>query len=244
MEFGKAMFGDRKTVTLEFTEDLLGPVPKNKEIYAKYIQSKAPVVESGEPPEDEVETVEDAEHGGWTGFHSDKTGLFIYNYWLKGFFKTSVEALVEADVFDKVPAYKKWIDRMVFIHPRRLYFVHNVKEAEGVLERPLRGMTRKGERIALTRSDLVKAGAKLKFTVELLPNKKNLDWDCLGTALDYGRYVGMGAWRGSGGYGQFNVKGFKDEDHGEKKWVRSKRKQDALAAKKEAKEAKVLAKAG
>ena len=221
-EFGKTVFGTKTEVVIEFTEDLLGPVPKSKDIYAKFVLSKMQKLEptpTEKKAEDaaeaeEVQTVEDIEEGAWTGFHSDDVGLFVYNYWVKGFLKTSIEALVEANLLQKVPAYKKWIDRMIFIHPRRLHFVHNVQEPDGVLERPLRGMTRLGERILVTRSDLVKAGAKFRFTIELLENQKGLDWETLAMALDYGRYVGMGAWRGSGGYGQFDVRGFKEVNLG------------------------------
>lgn len=210
MGFPSVSFGKRIDVVLRFTEDLLGTVPKSKDVYEAYIRSKIPPAAKGinGPTEDELITIEDIEEGGWTGFHQDDTGLFFYNYWIKGFLKSSIEALQEAEIINRIPAYRKWIDRMIFIYPRKVYFMHTVKSPEGYLERPLRAKTPQGERIALTRSDIIKAGAKVAFTIELLKNSKGLDKDVLGIALLYGQYVGMGQWRGSGGYGQFMVDEF------------------------------------
>jgi len=53
-------------VELTFTEDVLGATPKSKDVYAKFIQTKAPKGAGAEEPE----SVQDAEEGGWTGFHT------------------------------------------------------------------------------------------------------------------------------------------------------------------------------
>ena len=53
------------------------------------------------------------------------------------------------------------IDQYIYILPRRIHFA---KKPDGVLERPLRAMTMQGPRVALTRSDMVKAGTRLEFT--------------------------------------------------------------------------------
>ena len=187
-------------VTLEFTEAMLGTVPKNPDVYAKYIATKAPEPENGEK---EIQTVEEIEEGGWTGFHADEKGLFIYDYMIKGFIKAACEVLQANGTLKKITAYKKWMDNLVFIFPRKIYF--NKHNPDGVLERPLRAMTAMGPRVTLTRSDFIAAGSQISFEIEILNNTKGIDEDIVKTCLEFGAYVGLGQWRGSGGYGRFVV---------------------------------------
>ena len=49
------------------------------------------------------------------------------------------------------------------------------------------------------------AGTEIQFTVRILKNKVGIDRDAIEQMLDYGRYVGLGQWRGSGGYGRFEI---------------------------------------
>lgn len=194
---------ETRRVKIQLLRDMLGTVPKDKEVYKTYIAGKAKSLSPDEVQE-EVDTVEDIEAKGWTGFHRDKKGnLFIYDYMIKGFFKEALESCVAAGALNKIPAYKKWIDHLVFIKPRQIYL--NVKEPDGDLERPLRTMTPKGERVTLARSDFLQAGRTLEFEVMLLPNTKGITWDILETVFGYGQLVGLGQWRGSGGYGAFEV---------------------------------------
>lgn len=204
---------DQRVYEVTLVTDLLGTVPKNQDVYASYISTKAAefAKNRGEDEKqvvddkttEEVETVETVEAKGWTGFHKDEKGLFLYSYMVKGFLKTAIEVLVENKAINKIPAYKKWIDRMIFIEPRRLHF--QLKEPDGVLERPLRTMTAKGERVTVSRSDFIRAGRPITFTIKRLSTPK-ISWEIIETALAYGEYVGLGQWRGSGGYGQFTVK--------------------------------------
>lgn len=210
---GNRRFGQLRDVRVELLTDMLGTVPKDPDVYATYIATKAPKPEDGE---EEVSTVSEqqeeqnkAEAKGWTGFHSDENGIFMYNYMIKGFLKTAQETLQDLGEKNggvkKLPAYKKWIDRTIFIYPRRIYF--GQEEADPALARPLRTMTAKGERTTVARSDTVKAGKVLEFQIEILLNTKGLNWDHLAILLDYGAYIGFGQWRGSGGYGQFKLLG-------------------------------------
>ena len=203
------LFDDKKEVTIELLTKMLGTVPYNKDVYAKYILDS-------DVNNEEVETVTEKEEKGWTGFHIDDNGVFIYEYMLKGFLKSAVETLQEAGKINKVVAYKKWIDRAIQISPRRIYFglpkpdgtidPNDPKQTEGPLERPLRTMTPKGERVTVTRSDFVNAGRQLKFNVGLLPNNKGLDWKVIQMAFEeFGQHIGLGQWRGSGGYGRFKM---------------------------------------
>ena len=193
------------------TSPMLGTVPKNKEVYTKYIAEKGKEArrKSGTGSADvdrEVDTVmEDLEEKGWTGFHydADSGELFIYNYMLKGMLKAGLEVAMENGRVKKIAAYKKWCDLLLHVHPRKILLGCNVPD--GVLERPLRASTAQGPRVALARSDFVSEGRTLKFGIELLDNNKGLTWDAIDEALSFGRYVGLGQWRGSGGYGQFDV---------------------------------------
>ena len=189
---------ERIPLTITLTEPLLGTVPKDEELYGTYIASKAPTIELGE---EELETVETIEERGWTGFHKDKNGLFIYDYMVKGQIKAACEVLQANEAIKKVPAYKKWLDLLLFVEPRRLYF--GTEQPDGCLERPLRIMTPKGPRTSLTRSDFMEAGRSVNCELILLHNIKNITMDTIQKCLYFGRWVGLGQWRGSGGYGRF-----------------------------------------
>lgn len=195
-------------VTLTFTEDLLGTVPKDKNVYASFIASKAP---KEVDTDEELESVQETEERGWTGFHCDENGNpFLMNYMIKGFFKDSCSMLsrisgkkekgkdrVPKNHSSKITAFKKVIDGLVFISPRQIPI--SVKGEIGILERPLRAPTPQGERVCLVRSDKVPAGSKITFTVKVLGEvtKETLvEW------LDYGALRGLAQWR-NGGYGTF-----------------------------------------
>jgi len=199
---------EKYLVTIELITKMLATVPKDPELYDNFIASKAP---SPEKAEEEIKSVPEAqtkaEEKGWTGFHKDSGGIFIYSYMVKGFIKTALETLMINGVVPKVPAYKKWIDRMVFIYPRKIYF--GINKPDGNLSRALRTMTPQGERVTLLKSDYVKEGRKLFFAIEILKNDKKIDWYAISRCFLYGEYIGLGQWRGSGGYGRFKVVDFK-----------------------------------
>lgn len=190
---------ERFKVKLRLIEPLLGTVPKDPDVYSRYIASKAP---QEDLTDEEVDTVE-LEEQGWTGFHKDAKGIFIYNYMIKGFLKSACEVCMGAGIIDKIPAYKKWIDLTVFIDPRRIRM--GKTSPDGWLERPLRTMTPKGPRVTVCRSDYVDEGTEMEFTVRILSNKVGLNKATIAQLLEYGQYVGLGQWRGSGGYGRFEA---------------------------------------
>jgi len=192
--------GDFYRLEIRFAEDFLGTVPKSKEVYKKYIASKKPDLTDDELDE-EVNSVQDTEEKGWTGFHKDDNGLFIFDYMLKGFIKASFEVCQEIGAIDKVKAYRKWIDELIFIWPRKIYCGQS--DPDSTLERPLRVMTMQGPRVTLSRSDTMAEGTRLRFLVEVLGKK--IKWESIEQVFDYGRYVGLGQWRGSGGFGRFEL---------------------------------------
>jgi len=184
-----------KPYKIELTTRMLGTVTKDPEVYRTYIESKKPEDKNGE---DEYLTVEKVEEKGWTGFHIDENGLFIYEYMIKGFLKNAGNVLKAAK---KVAALKSKIDNFVFIAPRRIYL--GQKEPDGMVERPLRAMTMKGPRVTLARSDYIKAGKMIEFEITLLQHKE-VTWKLLDSLLEYGQLMGLGQFR-NGGYGRFKV---------------------------------------
>lgn len=195
-----------KKATIQFTTEILGTIPKSKEIYQDYIETKRP---DGGSDEVDIETIEEK---GWTGFHSDEHGLFVFEYVIKGFLKHWGNEL--KDVL-KVKALRSKIDNIVFISPRRIYFTNEngiIQTPDGVVERPLRAMTMQGPRVSLARSDMIESGAKLNFTLEILDNgKKEITYEMLEKILQYGVYAGLGQFR-NGGYGRFEVAEFTDAE--------------------------------
>ena len=197
-------------VTITFTEGLLGTVSQDPETYRAFIQKRA--LEAGkelEEVEDEMETlgtVDEAVAKSSTGFHRLEDGTpAIYDYVIKGCFKGACGALrrvkaddgQEATLSSKLTAFKKIIDTLVFVKPRRIPLV--VAGEEDSLERPLRAQTAQGERIALTRSEMVLPGSQLTFKVYVMGVVSE---DLLREWLGYGEWLGMGQWR-SGGWGTY-----------------------------------------
>lgn len=182
-------------IRLEFTQPLLGTVPKNEDIYRDFVASKAAL--NDDELAEELETVEHIEESGWTGFHLENGQPILYDYVIKGFFKDACSMLrrVTGTESKKMRAYKKIIDGLIFPKPRKISFVLPEGAEMGIIERPLRASTPQGERIALVRSDTVPEGTKLEFELQILgqvSEKLLREW------LDYGAVRGLGQWRNAG----------------------------------------------
>lgn len=186
---------EKRTVVIKTITEMLGTVTKDPEVYKTYIESKKPEGID----EQEYLTVDKIEEKGWTGFHRDENGIFIYEYMVKGFLKHAGNVL--KDVV-KVKALRSKIDDFVFIAPRRIYV--GKAEPDGYIERPLRAMTMQGPRVTLARSDKLNEGLLISFDITLLPHK-DLSWDLLRRLFDHGELMGLGQFR-NGGYGRFVVK--------------------------------------
>jgi hypothetical protein len=194
---------DKYKVRLTFTQPILGTVAKSKEIYEGWVQEAARkaaeaagITLTEEQLAEELKTVEDIEEKGWTGFHQLDGRPILYDYVLKGFFKDACGMLRRAGgtQSSKIKAYKKIIDGLVFITPRKIPLNINGGEM-GTLERPLRASTAQGDRVALARSDTCPVGTTIEFFVSILgqvPEKLLIEW------LDYGQLRGLGQWRNAG----------------------------------------------
>ena len=186
-------------VRLTFTEEVLGTLSPNPDVFTDYIASKRPEgVDDAEaqalPELDDVITMET------TVFPRTGDGrLFLYDYQILGFFKDACGALRRCDPKEfaspGLKAYKKIIDGCIFIKDRQNPLVLPEGGETGICERPLRAQTAQGERIALARSETVPAGTTLEFTVILLNSTFAgvvQEW------LNYGMFRGIGQWRNSG----------------------------------------------
>ena len=183
-------------VQVRDTEELLGTASADPEIHSKFIASKAPDAPS---MADEVAAigVEQATEKAMTIFPREDGKPFTWDYQWKGFFKDSCGMMRRAtgSKSAKVKAYKKEIDGLVFVAPRKVPLVLPEGESIGECQRPLRASTAQGERIALAHSETVPAGTTQEFDVALLKD------DLLPVVLEwfaYGEFHGTGQWRNSG----------------------------------------------
>ena len=190
-------------VRIRFTEELLGTSPNNADLYADYIASNAP---DAPTMEEEI-----AEHGeqevlekGMTVFNRDADGKpFLYDYQIKGFFKGSCGFLRNVPGYEsaKLKNYKKKLDGLFFVFPRRVYLEIPEGKEIGTCTRPLRASTAQGERVALSHSEAAPEGTEIFFTIKLLDDGMVKLVDEL---LEYGELSGMGQWRNSG-KGRFEI---------------------------------------
>lgn len=186
-------------VKITFTQSVLGTQTGDKDIYRSFIGSKAP---DASTIEDEVASVgvDNVVEKGKTWFPKTEDGTpFIYDYQIKGFFKSACSAMrMATDGKSKsLKAYKKAIDLCVFVDDRK----NKIENITAITEcqRPLRAQTMQGERVSLAVSEEINAGATCTFTVTMLDDGLYplvIEW------LDYGKYNGFLQWR-NGGHGAF-----------------------------------------
>jgi len=181
---------------MTFTEGLLGTAAANPDVHREYIASK-----SGSAPKIEEEVaalgVDEVVGNSMSVFSRDEDGKpILWDYQIKGFFKDACGVLARIKRTGKskdLKAYKKVIDGLIFVSPRMIP-IKSVSEIDSC-QRPLRAQTAQGERIALSNSESIGAGAYIDITIELLdPELEPFvnEW------LEYGKFRGIGQWRNSG----------------------------------------------
>lgn len=182
-------------VRITFTEPILGTSPASPDVYREFIGSKSPDALN---IEDEVAALgaDAVAEKAMTVFPRTEDGTpFLYDYQIKGFFKDTCGGLrkVKGTASEKIKAYKKEIDKLIFPEPRVIPLEFDGPVGE--CQRPLRAQTAQGERNSLAMSEEIPAGATCEFRVICLCDdheKAVREW------LDYGRYSGIGQWRNSG----------------------------------------------
>lgn len=187
----------RIKVKVTYVEELLGTASANKELHSEFIASKAPDAPSRE---EEVAALgaEEVTEKAMTVFPRLEDGTpFTWDYQWKGFFKDSCGMLRRADGTKsaKLRAYKKEIDGLVFVTPRKVPLVLPDGGEVGECQRPLRASTAQGERIALAHSETAPEGTTQEFEVTVLRDELE---DYVHEWLDYGILHGTGQWRNSG----------------------------------------------
>ena len=198
---------------ITFVEECLGTASANPELYRDFIQSKRP----DGVADDETEAlppVDEELQKAMTVFSRDGDKPILWDYQIKGFFKDACGVLARVGgkkdkakkgeksaardgetESGKITAYKKIIDGLVFVKPRKIVLNLPAGGSIGVCERPLRAQTAQGERVALARSETVPAGTWFDIEVMLLDASHDgliTEW------LEYGQLRGLGQWRNSG----------------------------------------------
>lgn len=186
----------KKSIEITFIEEVLGTASANPDIHGEFIASKAPDAPSRE---EEIAAIgaDEVERKAMTVFPREDGKPFVWDYQFKGYFKDSCGMLRRADdaISKNLKAYKKEIDGLIFISPRKVMLEMPEGGEVGECQRPLRASTAQGERIALAHSETVPEGTKCTFEIEMLSEKL---WPYVVEWLDYGRLHGFGQWRNSG----------------------------------------------
>lgn len=186
-------------VKLTFLEEVLGTASSDPDIHRDFIASKAPEAPTrNEKITEEIEAIglEEAQEKQMTVFPRDKEGRpILWDYQIRGFFKSAGKAMNYAGGKCKLSAHKSKIDNGVFINERQIPFIFPEGGKIQDCQRPLRASTAQGERIALANSETVPAGSTVEFTIMTL--QKDLK-EYIELWLDFGKLSGIGQWRNSG----------------------------------------------
>jgi hypothetical protein len=181
---------------IRFTEEVLGTACSDPDVHSEFIASNAPDAPSRE---EEIAALgaDAVERKEMTIFPRDEDGdPMFWDYQIKGFFKDACGCLrkITGSKCSKVKAYKKEIDGLIFVNPRKIK-IHLPEGGEcGNCQRPLRASTAQGERIALANSETVPAGSWCEMEITML--KDDLE-GMVEECLDYGKLKGIGQWRNS-----------------------------------------------
>lgn len=196
-----------RKIRLTGTTPILATYPAEKDLYTRFIASKC---ESDSPDEGE-QTFEEREAQSLSIFPTDEDGSpIILGYQIKGYLK---EAILNLSSQNGIKAGRKKVDNFVFIEPARIRFFRDgnaVEKTDGRCERPLMSNVMGKEYTSIKSSEQILAPWEITFTIRLVENaatktSKNITWDAISDALDYGRNKGLLQWRNAG-YGQFTWK--------------------------------------
>lgn len=182
-------------IRITFLDELLGTQPMDSKLHEEYIASKAPDAKSREE-EVAIMGIDGVVEKGKTTFPCLDDGTpFVWDYQIKGYFKDACGMLrmVSGTKASKIKAYKKTIDGLIFVTPRKIPIKLNGEM--GNCQRPLRASTPQGERVALSNSDTVPEGSSIELEIVLLDESHRT---LIEELLNYGELRGLGQWRNSG----------------------------------------------
>jgi hypothetical protein len=157
--------------------------------------------------EDLKETMDEVELRGVTVFFRDAEGKpCIGDHMIKGFLKAASEAICRAKAKANATILQSYsytasiINQHVRISPQFITFDRDIARREDGTpkynQRSLRAMTAQGPRVSLAKSEVVEAGAVLKFNIDVFPGSP-LKEAHLKEMLAYGAWTGLGQWRNS-----------------------------------------------
>ena len=161
------------------------------------------------------ETFKELDIKGTTVFFWDKelNRPCIGDHMIYGFLKAATEAICRTvtgpkrgKVLESCSYTQSLINQHVRCVEQFITFDKDVKRQKNgdsyFLQRSLRAMTAQGPRISLAKSEVVPAGASLKFTLKVM-NGSQITKKVLKTLFEYGGdFTGLGQWRNAG-YGMF-----------------------------------------
>jgi hypothetical protein len=198
-----SLVSQKYKLSITFTGPILGSQPGKDTPASDFIRDKVRKENPDADIADEVPTLPEELEKGTTGFHRDAKGKpILFNYQIKGVIKAAGDVLNGLDNFR---ALKSKITNTVFVSPRQIPIKGKLRKQP--LERPLLGQTMKGPRTSLARSEVIEEGAKIVCELEvMLTPKVKLPEETLRDILDYAAKLGVGQWRNSGIYGQFEYK--------------------------------------
>lgn len=183
-------------VKVTFDEEILGTASADPKVHETYIASNAPDAPSMKEEIEAVGTEEVFEKSMTVFPRDDEGGPMVWDYQWKGYLKDAFGSLkkIPKNECSKIKAYKKEIDGLIFVGPRKISINLN-GGAIGVCQRPLRAQTMQGERVALASSETCPAGSTMEFEIKMLLDSHEA---AVIEALDYGVLRGFGQWRNSG----------------------------------------------
>lgn len=205
------MLGEVRKVRIKGITDLLGSVTSDKEVYSKFIATKAANNEELAMADADMKDIPESE-GKETVFYRDENGYpILKGYQIKGFLKEAAKAL--RGMFDEMGAgttSQSKIDNLIFIKEQNIKLYRNgkrIEEHNGYLERPLRAMTMQGPRVSLAKSEVIESGWECEFSIQFIDDvkggrSKTYTWDTIEKMLEYGALKGLLQWRNAG-YGSF-----------------------------------------
>lgn len=159
------------------------------------------------------ETFKEFDRAGTTIFlwDNDTDRPCIGDHMIYGFLKSAAEAIgrtlpkKQGTVFHSVSYTQSLINQHVRCDKQFIPFDRDVKKDKNgnpwFKQRSLRAMTAQGPRISLAKSEVVEAGAKLKFELKVMKGSP-IEEGHIKKMLEYGEISGLGQWRNSG-WGQF-----------------------------------------
>lgn len=197
--------------------EIQGLVAKLEEIMGEPLSSEQKAMVAAGKLEDLMETFKDFEFRGLTVFfwNEEKERPMVGFHQVSGFLKDAAEFWWRRDnttrknatvlhltdagkVVGSISHTMTIINQEVKCDDEFLVFDKDIKRhadgAPAYLQRSLRAETAQGPRVSLAKSEVVKAGAKLKFVFKI-PAGSQMTEDCLRMLLDAGETIGFGQWR-------------------------------------------------